>query len=99
VEELDVEAFRSWLEVRREVLVGKAVDVGACPIARWLSEMRGGPWYAGPSGCYLRDDVEEVYAVPEWVSRFITAFDHRYVGCGPVNGTQALEMLNEVAPQ
>jgi hypothetical protein len=95
-EELSIEAFRSWLEGRvgdEFPLVSPCSE--SCPLARWLRDTRGGPWYVGLAGY----GYGEWYAsLPEWGCRFVDAFDHRYGDDEAVTGAQVLEVLNEVAP-
>jgi hypothetical protein len=98
VEELDVEAFRSWLESRTGEEVGEVVNITACPLAKWLSEIHECSWYVSPS-YYGDNEGHELYQLPAWASSFVAGLDSRYGPPWCVTGTQALVVLDEIVPR
>ncbi len=97
MEELDVQAFRSWLASHADEgvwMAGSRWEL--CPLARWLRETRGGPWWVGLESYGPGGTKGGLFSLPEWASRFVDVFDQRYAAEAVVTGGQVLVVLDEV---
>jgi hypothetical protein len=92
IEPLDPILFRTWLEVYPYHTVGLAGDVWRCPLACWLSLVRGKPYEVGGES-YGVVGVVESERLPAWAKRFVRLVDGAY-GCRPVLRIGALSLLD-----
>jgi hypothetical protein len=75
--ELDVAAFRSWLELHCNEPVGTPYNDCFCPLARWLAEREGKECsVTGYSYSFLHaGEWLGEYDLPEWATAFMVEFD------------------------
>ena len=93
--ELDRQAFEAWLLDRWDRQVGSTYDSCSCPLACWLSEVRGVPHSVGccSYGPFGSGGEEEQF-LPEWARQFVLWADR--LPDYEITGEQAKRVLDMV---
>src|SRR6185437_11164512 len=94
---LDIAAFRAWLEAQRPgATVGTAFDCGACPIAAFILSQPGidAAQVYDTEVEYVSNERIHAGWVPEWVQAFIIAVDAS--GVRRITAAAAMEILGRV---
>ncbi len=91
-----IDAFRAWLEERRDQFVGMVCTAGGCPLALWLDDTWDGFWFVEPEE-YYRDGGKGA-PLPTWAQQFVQEADRLYDPYNGVTGEQALDVLQELFP-
>ncbi len=87
--------FLAWLYQHQDEIVGNCIIPVSCPLARWLSEVRGIPYKVGVCLYSPFDGSDAEWGtgglLPAWASEFVSEIDT--LGSDQVTGNEAINVL------